>query len=257
MGWVAGPSYSLNGDHDDLDGQHDYHRPKACREPSMSRIREVWAPNLEAEMRNIREMIDQYPFVAMVCVISPPHSIASRDPCNRIPNSPASSQDLLVASKRRQTTTTKPCVATSISSSSSKSALHSQTRKVTSLKTSRHGSSISSLASGMYYITSSSRVFSMCPFFSFLARTCTRQSRSNCCKSRESIFRDTRRWVSRQTISQSSLSPLGLSSFQKQDGYRFTGEVLATPRFLLQPWHDHHRLSRSSQSLIVPLFFFV
>ncbi|KAF8843215.1 CAF1-domain-containing protein [Paxillus ammoniavirescens] len=31
----------------------------------MSRIREVWAPNLEAEMRNIRDMIDQYPFVAM------------------------------------------------------------------------------------------------------------------------------------------------------------------------------------------------
>ena len=38
----------------------------------MSRIREVWLPNLEAEMRNIREMIDQYPYVAMVCVISAP-----------------------------------------------------------------------------------------------------------------------------------------------------------------------------------------
>lgn len=33
----------------------------------MSRIREVWAPNLEAEMRNIREAIDKYPYVAMVC----------------------------------------------------------------------------------------------------------------------------------------------------------------------------------------------
>jgi len=31
----------------------------------MSRIREVWAPNLEAEMHNIREMIDQYSYVAM------------------------------------------------------------------------------------------------------------------------------------------------------------------------------------------------
>ncbi|KAF8158546.1 CAF1-domain-containing protein [Crassisporium funariophilum] len=31
----------------------------------MARIREVWAPNLEAEMRNIRELIDQYPYVAM------------------------------------------------------------------------------------------------------------------------------------------------------------------------------------------------
>ncbi|KAJ8593664.1 CAF1-domain-containing protein [Rhizopogon salebrosus TDB-379] len=31
----------------------------------MSRIREVWVPNLEAEMRNIRDMIDQYPYVAI------------------------------------------------------------------------------------------------------------------------------------------------------------------------------------------------
>ncbi|KAG5644899.1 CCR4-NOT transcription complex subunit 8 [Asterophora parasitica] len=31
----------------------------------MSRIREVWAPNLEVEMRNIREVIDNYPYIAM------------------------------------------------------------------------------------------------------------------------------------------------------------------------------------------------
>ncbi|KAG1834231.1 ribonuclease H-like domain-containing protein [Suillus variegatus] len=31
----------------------------------MSRIREVWAPNLEAEMRNIRDLIDEYPYVAI------------------------------------------------------------------------------------------------------------------------------------------------------------------------------------------------
>lgn len=80
----------------------------------MSRIREVWGPNLDAEMRNMREIIDQYPFVAMVCVISLPH-IIYRDTCDRIPSSLASSQDLLVPSKRRQTITTKLCGATSIS----------------------------------------------------------------------------------------------------------------------------------------------
>ncbi|EGO23643.1 hypothetical protein SERLADRAFT_449989 [Serpula lacrymans var. lacrymans S7.9] len=31
----------------------------------MSRIKEVWSPNLEAEMRNIRKMVENYPYIAM------------------------------------------------------------------------------------------------------------------------------------------------------------------------------------------------
>lgn len=167
----------------------------------------------------------------------PRHHIASRDPCNRTPNSPASSQDPLAPSKRHQTITTKLCGATSISSNSFKSASPSQTRRVTFLKTSRHGSSISSLASGALRHGSQSACVQheMSPaFFFLLARTCTRQSPSNCCKSRDSIFRDTRRWASCQTTLQSSLSPLVSSLFQKQGGYRSTGEVLAARPFFLR-----------------------
>lgn len=37
----------------------------------MSRIQEVWAPNLEAEMRVIRDLIEKYPYVAMVHFTTP------------------------------------------------------------------------------------------------------------------------------------------------------------------------------------------
>lgn len=32
----------------------------------MARIRDVWAPNLETEMRAIRNALDDYPYISMV-----------------------------------------------------------------------------------------------------------------------------------------------------------------------------------------------
>jgi hypothetical protein len=32
-------------------------------------IREVWASNLEVEMKNIREVLENYPYVAMVRIV--------------------------------------------------------------------------------------------------------------------------------------------------------------------------------------------
>ena len=42
----------------------------------MARIREVWAPNLEAEMRIIRELVDTHPYIAMVGQ-NPSHSLVA------------------------------------------------------------------------------------------------------------------------------------------------------------------------------------
>ena len=54
----------------------------------MARIREVWVPNLELEMRNIRDIIEQYPYITMVLVPPSFHLVMSRltpSPGHRIP----------------------------------------------------------------------------------------------------------------------------------------------------------------------------
>ena len=44
----------------------------------MSRIRDVWAPNLETEMANIRDLIEQYPYIAMVRPCLPLSTVSCR-----------------------------------------------------------------------------------------------------------------------------------------------------------------------------------
>jgi CCR4-NOT transcription complex subunit 7/8 len=46
--------------------QRAYQHPLQRGRADMARIREVWAPNLEAEMRIIWELVDSYPYIAMV-----------------------------------------------------------------------------------------------------------------------------------------------------------------------------------------------
>ena len=93
-------------------------------------IREVWATNLEQEMRSIRNLIDSYPYVAMVCCISFYHTpfFTIFHPC-RTQNFPASSPVRSAHSKRLRTTTIKRCAATSTSSSLFVSGLHFRTIK--------------------------------------------------------------------------------------------------------------------------------
>lgn len=81
----------------------------------MSRIQEVWGPNLEAEMRVIRDLIEKYPYVAMVYFTTPMRTLTSVS-CvtetlplayNRIRNFRASSLDQSARSKPRQTIITR------------------------------------------------------------------------------------------------------------------------------------------------------
>jgi hypothetical protein len=93
------------------------HRRRRSRKTAMvTRIKEVWAENLEDEMTNIRDAIQKYPFVAMVRGLGI-ITVAQRDYMDdidwagfciqRTRNSPASSRDRLATFGRRQTIITR------------------------------------------------------------------------------------------------------------------------------------------------------
>lgn len=84
---------------------------QAEQSPPMSRIREVWAPNLQVEMRNIREAIEKYPYVAMVYIYSPGVYYPSAHQRARILNFLALLPDLLDRSKPLQIITIRRCAA--------------------------------------------------------------------------------------------------------------------------------------------------
>ena len=75
----------------------------------MARIREVWAPNLDAEMRNIRDVIEKYPYIAMVLVSPSFHLVLSAYAKSRTRNSLELWHARLEHSRHPQIITIKRC----------------------------------------------------------------------------------------------------------------------------------------------------
>lgn len=175
----------------------------------MSRIREVWAPNLEAEMRNIRGLIEKYPYVAMVCLYYN-HCSASRTP----------ESSLMIV----QDTEFPGVVARPIGTFKTSSDYHYQTMRcnVDLLKIIQVGLTLAD-EDGVYPQDISTWQFNfhfsaeyvlylqsltVCAYGlrlrNYAVRICTHPSRSSCFRSRESTYRDMRRWGSSRTTLQSS-----------------------------------------------------
>lgn len=50
--------------------QQQAHEAGGMRSVGVTRIREVWASNLHAELETIRSLVDKYPFISMVRILS-------------------------------------------------------------------------------------------------------------------------------------------------------------------------------------------
>jgi CCR4-NOT transcription complex subunit 7/8 len=68
MGFAHGPAASMQQAQHGAQGQHNVlmEHPSMRAQPNKGRIREVWKHNLQEEMAVLRDVVEKYPFVAMV-----------------------------------------------------------------------------------------------------------------------------------------------------------------------------------------------
>jgi CCR4-NOT transcription complex subunit 7/8 len=68
MGFAHGPAAAMQPPQHGAQGQHNVlmDHPTVRAQPNKGRIREVWAHNLHEEMAVLRDLIDKYPYIAMV-----------------------------------------------------------------------------------------------------------------------------------------------------------------------------------------------
>jgi CCR4-NOT transcription complex subunit 7/8 len=68
MGFAHGPAAAMQQTQHGAQGQHNVlmEHPSMRAQPNKGRIREVWKHNLHEEMAVLRDVVEKYPYVAMV-----------------------------------------------------------------------------------------------------------------------------------------------------------------------------------------------
>jgi CCR4-NOT transcription complex subunit 7/8 len=66
MGFHGGPAAALQPQHGQVHQNMLMEHPGIRSHPNKGRIREVWKHNLHEEMAVLRDLVDKYPYIAMV-----------------------------------------------------------------------------------------------------------------------------------------------------------------------------------------------
>ena len=81
MGFAHGPAAAMQQQqHAHLQQNVLMDHPNLRQQPNKGRIREVWKHNLHEEMAALRDLVDAYPYIAMVS--DPTHLLCYDNSCN-------------------------------------------------------------------------------------------------------------------------------------------------------------------------------